>query len=135
MEASQTSLYDRFSGLESFVFHFGRRNLQEDFSRLDSLGFREMSKTLGGEFYGSRQFCFSFRRRTLLNDTTLRSESLAYLTVLLSVSAEKNTRLRVRSNLTVLLFISAEDFTDRQLRGGFSHSTRQNIENKDFRKK
>jgi len=27
MEASQTSLYDRFSGLESFVFHFGRRNL------------------------------------------------------------------------------------------------------------
>lgn len=94
-----------------------------------------MSKTLGGEFYGSRQFCFSFRRRTLLNDRSLRSEKLAYLTVLLSVSAEKNTRLRVRGNLTVLFFISTENFTDRQLRGECTHPTRQNIDKKDFREK
>ena len=40
IEASQISFYDRFSGLESFVFHAGGLFFAEDFSSFDKLVFK-----------------------------------------------------------------------------------------------
>ena len=53
---------DSFSGLDSLVTYSGGEFYTEDFSSFDSLEFHEI-KTLGRQFFSSRQFCFSFRQR------------------------------------------------------------------------
>ena len=53
---------DSFSGLVSLVTYSGGEFYTEDFSSFDRLEFHD-SKTLGRQFFGSRQFCFSFRQR------------------------------------------------------------------------
>ena len=92
VRAAQTVICDSFSELYCGRFSFRANNFAEDFSSFDSLDFRR-NKTLGIQFFGARQFCFSFRQRFL--------KLLDRLCI-----------LTVHQSLTVLFFIS----TDRELR-------------------
>ena len=71
IEASQISFYDRFSGLESFVFHAGGLFFAEDFSSFDKLVFKRkkqkarqtFSRGLTAGFFSSAE---KKTRRTIL---------------------------------------------------------------------